>query len=133
MAIAIGAWIAVAGALALLAGTAARRRVRRLRISGVKVWATAVHRPIPDHRDGGQRVYLQYVMEDGRVLERLMPPRRAARLPTGEKVLVWYDPKDPADVLVYGNEGHRSDLTLIIAGLVFVVIGSLIAVLTPSS
>jgi hypothetical protein len=48
MAITVGAWIAFAGALAPLVGVTARRNVRRLRSTGVRAWATAVHRPVPD-------------------------------------------------------------------------------------
>ncbi len=130
MAIAIGVWIAFAGALALLVGVTAWRRARGLRSSGVNVWATAVHRPVPDH-PGGRRVSLQYTLADGRVLEYLVPPTRAALLSAGEKVLVRYDPKDPADVLVYGRDCRRSDLAFIIIGLAFIIIGSAIAAFAP--
>ena len=131
MSIAVGVWVAFAGGLALLVGVTARRHVRRLRHSGVKAWATAVHRPAPDHPHGSQRVSLQYTAADGQVLERPVPARRAALLSAGEKVLVWYDPKDPTDVLVYGRDGRRSDLAFMIVGLAFIIIGSAIAVFAP--
>jgi hypothetical protein len=127
MAIAVGVWIALAGALALLVGVAARRHARRLRGTGVRAWATAVHRP---HPRGSQRVSLQYTLADGRVLERPLPARRAALLSPGKKVLVWYDPKDPTDVLVYGRDGRMSDLAFIIVGLTFMIIGTVIAAFT---
>jgi hypothetical protein len=130
MAIAIGVWIAFAGVLALLVGVAARRHVRRLRTSGVTTWATAVHRPVPDH-PRGQRVSLQYTLADGQVLERPVPARRAALLSAGEKVLVWYDPGDPTDVLVYGRDGRGSDLAFMMVGLAFIVIGTAIAAFAP--
>jgi hypothetical protein len=131
MAIAVGVWIAFAGALALLVGAVARRHTRRLRGTGVKAWATAVRRPVPDHPHGAQRVTLQYTLADGRVLERPLPARRAERLAGGEKVLVWYDPTDPADVLVYGRDGRKSDLAFMITGLAFVIIGAVIATFAP--
>jgi hypothetical protein len=131
MAIAVGVWIAFAGALALLVGWAARRHAHRLRGTGVRAWATAVQRPVPDHPRGGQRTSLQYTLADGRVLERPLPARRAARLAAGKKVLIWYDPEDPADVLVYGRDSDRSDLAFMIVGLAFIVIGTIIAALAP--
>jgi len=131
MAIAVGVWIAFAGALALLVGWAARRHDRRLRAVGVSAWATAVHRPSPNHPDGRHRVSLQYTVANGQVLERPVPARRAARLPTGQQVLVWYDPSDPADVLVYGRDGRPSDLAFMIIGLAFIIIGSVIAAFAP--
>ena len=131
MAIAVGVWIAFAGALALLVGVAARRHGRRLRTNGVRTWATAVRRPSPNHPQGRPRVSLQYTLAGGQVLERPVPVRWAARLSAGEKVLVWYDPEDPADVLVYGRDASPSDLAFMIAGLAFIVIGSLIAAFAP--
>jgi hypothetical protein len=131
MAIAVGVWIAFAGALALLVGVTARRHVRRLRAGGVQAWATAVHRPIPGHPRGTQRASLQYTLADGRVLERPVPARRAALLSPGEKVLVCYDPKDPTDMLVHGHDGRTSDLVFVIIGLAFIVIGTTIAVFAP--
>ena len=73
--------MALAGALALLVGVSARRRVRRLKRDGIKVWAEAVHRPLPsgaladtlpdgDLRDGEQQVTLRYTLTDGRMMER---------------------------------------------------------------
>jgi hypothetical protein len=64
------------------------------------------------------------------VLERPLPARRAALLSPGKKVLVWYDPKDPTDVLVYGRDGRMSDLAFIIVGLTFMIIGTVIAAFT---
>jgi hypothetical protein len=127
--------MALAGALALLVGASARRRVRRLKREGIKVWAEAIHRPPPDGEhsdarqyDSGQQVTLQYTLEDGRVLERSARTRRSAPLPPGQKVLIWYDPHDPAEVLVYGRDGRASDLALIVIGLIFVLAGAVIAI-----
>lgn len=137
--------MALAGALALLVGVSARRRVRRLKRNGIKVWAEAVHRPLPDgavpggalhdeeqhdeeQHDGGQQVTLRYTLADGRVLERSARARRAAPLAPGQKVLIWYDPDDPAEVLVYGRDGRASDLAFVVIGLIFLVAGSAIAI-----
>lgn len=138
MAVAVGVWIALAGALALLVGLSARRRVRRLRDSGVKVWAMAVHHPAtgnspgssPDP-DGGDQVTLQYTLADGRVLERPVISRRARPLAPGQKILLWYNPDDPADVLVYGRDGRKSDITFIAVGLACILAGSILAILAP--
>ncbi|HEX8007267.1 MAG TPA: DUF3592 domain-containing protein, partial [Trebonia sp.] len=46
----------------------------------------------------------------------------------GQSVLVWYDPKDPMDVLVYGREGRLSDRMFVAAGVVLVLAGVAIAV-----
>jgi len=130
VAVAIGAWIAFAGALALLVGVTARRRARRLKRDGIKVWAEAIDRPQSDGRpDGGVR--LQYTLPDGRVLERSARARRAAPLAPGQKVLLWYDPDDPAEVLIYGRDGRASDLTFATIGVVFLVAGVAIAVFGP--
>jgi hypothetical protein len=126
----IGVWIAIAGALALLVGVSARRRVRRLKRGGVKVWAEAIHRPLPESGpyDTGQQVTLQYALADGRVLERTARPPRAGPLAPGQKVLIWYDPEDPEEILVYGRDGRASDLAFVVIGLVFLLAGVAIAI-----
>lgn len=43
-------------------------------------------------------------------------------------MLVWYDPEDPQDILVYGREGRFIDRAFLTAGLIFVLIGAGIAV-----
>jgi hypothetical protein len=42
-------------------------------------------------------------------------------------VLVWYDPADPGDVIVYGSDGRWSDRLFIAAGSVAVVAGTILA------
>ena len=49
----------------------------------------------------------------------------------GQKVLVWYDPADPQDVLVYGRDGRIADLGFVLAGTVFVLAGAAIAAIQP--
>jgi hypothetical protein len=65
-------------------------------------------------------------------MERISPvsARNAAMLRPGQKVLVWYDPDDPQDVLVYGREGRVADPAFVIAGALFIVLGAGIAALS---
>jgi hypothetical protein len=73
-------------------------------------------------------VTLQYTLTDGRVLERSARTRRGTSLAPGQKVLIWYDPNDPAEVVVYGREGRASDLAFVVIGLIFVAAGAAIAI-----
>jgi hypothetical protein len=130
--IVIGVWFALAGGVAALAGLTAMRRARRLRRRGSPVWAVALPGPVSmDEGPGGPpgRTVIQYALADGRVVERVSPgsARKAARLRPGQKVLVWYDPDDPQDVLVYGREGRVADLAFVIAGALFIALGAGIA------
>ena len=129
MLIVIGIWFALAGGLAVLAGLTARRRARRLRRAGSPVWAVALPRPASAAEEAGGppgRTVLQYTLADGRVVERPSPgsARKAAMLSPGQKVLVWYDPDDPQDVLVYGREGRAADLAFVVAGALFIALGA---------
>jgi hypothetical protein len=135
MPIVIGVWFALAGGLAALVGLTGMRRARRLRHGGSPVWAVALPRPAA--LDGGTdgppgRTVIQYTLADGRVMERISPvsARNAAMLRPGQKVLVWYDPDDPQDVLVYGREGRVADPAFVIAGALFIVLGAGIAALS---
>jgi hypothetical protein len=126
-----GIWIALAGGLAALAGLSGRRRIRRLRSGGIAAWAVAVS-PLASARQQrrlSHRVLLQYTLADGRVLERPAPAtaKRAAPLRPGQKVLIWYDPADPTDILVYGREGRISDTAFLTAGALFILAGAGIA------
>jgi len=127
MLVVIGVWFALAGGLAALAGLTAMRRARRLRRGGCPVWAVALPRPVGvDEEAGGSPggTVIQYTLADGRVVERLSPgsARKAAMLRPGQKVLVWYDPEDPEDVLVYGREGRAADLAFVVAGVLFIML-----------
>jgi len=127
-----GIWAAVAGGVAALAGLSGLRRVRRLRRDGVTAWALAVPAPGPA---GGQpagpdgRLRLRYTLADGRVVERIGPaPRRKPATPRpGDKVLIWYNPADPDDVLVYGHWGRSSDRVFLTTGLLLIAAGTAIA------
>jgi hypothetical protein len=134
MSILIGAWFALAGGLAVLAGLCAMRRVRRLRRDGLATWAMAVPPPAcaGEQPDGSpRRPLIQYTLTDGRVVERISPApaRRTASLHPGQKVLIWYDPKDPQDVLVYGREGRFADRAFVAVGVLFMLLGVGTAVL----
>jgi Protein of unknown function (DUF3592) len=132
MSVVIGFWFAVAGGVAALAGLTARDRVRRLRRSGTSAWAMVVPSPVPPDEPGGgqeRRTMIQYSLADGRVVERLCPRpvRRSAWPAAGQRVRVWYDPADPADVLVNGWDGRYSDWALLAVGLSFFLFGLAIA------
>jgi Protein of unknown function (DUF3592) len=123
MGVVIGLCFAFSGFVAALAGLTARGRVRRLRRAGRSAWAMVV--PAPRDPDAPRRNLIQYPLEDGRVIERLCPQpiRRAAALAAGQKVLVWYDPADPTDVLVNGRDGRHGDLAFLAVGVFFIVFG----------
>jgi Protein of unknown function (DUF3592) len=132
MSVLIGLWFAFAGGVAALAALTARGRVRRLRRSGQTAWAMVVPSPAAAGESGARpqrRKLIQYPLEDGRVIERLCPQplRRAAAPAAGQKVLVWYDPADPTDVLVNGWDGRFSDLAFLVAGVFFIVVGMAVA------
>jgi hypothetical protein len=128
MPVLMGCLFAFAGGVAALAGLTARSRVRRLRRSGRSAWGMVV--PLPVSRGetvtgSPGRHLIQYPLEDGRVLEGLCPRpiRKSAAPRAGQKVLVWYDPADPTDVLVNGWDGRYSDLAFLAVGLFFIVFG----------
>jgi hypothetical protein len=132
MLIFIGVWFALGGGLAALAGLSGLHRARRLRRDGIPTWAVTVAAPVqPEDLPGRspRMTMLQYAPADGQVIERLTPrpARRKRPLSLGEKVLVWYDPADPQDVLVYGRDGRIAELGYVLAGTVFVLAGGAIA------
>jgi hypothetical protein len=112
MTIVMGIWFGLAGVVSALAGITGLRRVRRLR------------------RDGVQARALRYTLPDGRVLEKLMTAKTAAVL-SGERVLIWYDPADPLDVLVHGRSGRASNVAFVVAGAAFAIAGAVIGILAP--
>jgi hypothetical protein len=122
---------AAPGGLAVVAGLLGMRRVRRLRRDGVATWALSVTPPAPaDQQPGGspRQALLQYTLADGRVVERVTPAhgRRPALLRPGQKVLIWYDPKDPDDVLVYGRHGPALDRAFVIGGTLVIGVGAVV-------
>jgi hypothetical protein len=135
MLIMIGFLLAAPGALAVLAGACAMHRARRLRRAGVATWARTVDAPASgDWQAAGtpRQLLIQYAAE-GRMFERLTLARagRKAALEPGQTVLVWYDPEDPGDVLVYGRWGRGIDRAFVAAGTLFVLIGGWIALFRP--
>jgi hypothetical protein len=129
MPIAIGVWISLAGGFAALVGATGLRRIRRLRAHGHKVWAAVTPRHFPD---GSSRSMLfRYELTDGRVVERVssMPSQKAAALHPGQKVLVWYDPADPEDILVYGRKEWPVEAAFIVVGSLFILAGAGLAAL----
>jgi hypothetical protein len=124
MATIVGIWLALSGVIPALVGLTALRRARWLRQRGVQAWAAVV----PDSSPNGERgTVLQYKLPDGRVIERLAAGRTAELLP-GERVLIWYDPADPQDILIQGYDGRRSDRLFVIAGAVLMAAGTVIGV-----
>jgi hypothetical protein len=134
MPIVIGALFALPGGLAALAGLCGMHRVRRLRRHGLPAWAMILPpRAIEESlRDGSRaQTLMQYVLADGRVIERICPAaaRAAARRGSGQQLLVRYDPSDPQDILVHAREGWYADRAFVAVGALFIVIGIWIAAL----
>jgi hypothetical protein len=133
MSVIYGVWFAFAGAVAALAGLSAMHRRRRLRRSGLTAWAMVVASPAdPDtpHRNQPRRISVQFDLPDGRVIERTCAESggKSAALNPGQRVLVWYDPADPGEVLVYGQGRRRADQAFLATGVAFVMLGVAIAV-----
>jgi hypothetical protein len=118
-----GIWLAVGGAVATLAGLSGMRRFRRLRRGGQTAWAATIPAAVPTGRP-----LLQYTLADGRVMQRIAPAALRRRPGEhGKKVLIWYDPDDPDDVLIYGRWGRASDRAFLAAGVMFILLGAGIA------
>jgi Protein of unknown function (DUF3592) len=82
-------------------------------------------------RLAGRRLAVQFELPDGRIIERPFAAagRRSAAYRPGGKVLIWYDPDDPGDVLVYGRGGRRADRVFLAVGLLFVALGAVMVAL----
>jgi len=125
-----GVWLSVLGVLAVIAGLADSRRVQRLRRTGVMDWATVVRSASGpgDRPDEHSPATIQFALADGRVVEQIFPRSGRAVAPkSGRKILVWYDPADPADVLVYGRYGTRVNRFFIAVGCMLLVAGAALA------
>jgi Protein of unknown function (DUF3592) len=135
MAVIVGVWFALAGAVAVLAGWSGMLRRRRLRRTGLTAWALIV--PSPSTADeptpvASRRVHVQFALADGRIIERpcARPIAKSAALVPGKRVLVWYDAADPGEVLLYGRGGRQVDRVFLVAGTAFVLVGCAIAIFT---
>jgi hypothetical protein len=129
MPVLVGIWFALAGGVAALAGLYGIRRARRLRSDGVRTWGMAIRPPAsPDKEPDGSRgqFLVQYTLADGRVMERItpLPARKQPVLRAGQQVLVWYNPEDPDEVLIYGRETRLADRVFLAAGVLFILIGA---------
>jgi len=70
---------------------------------------------------------VQFSLPSGQIVERVCPGSWRPAPRPGQKVLLWYDPTDPNDVLIYGRDGRRTDVILIAAGCALVAAGTAIA------
>jgi hypothetical protein len=115
-------WFVLPGAVAVLAGLSGIRRKQRLRRTGRTAWAMIVTGPAAT----GPGASVQFELPGGRIVERpcAAPVRRSTAYRPGTKILVWYDPADPEDVLIYGRGGLRADGAFLAAGLLFVTLGA---------
>ena len=140
MSVIYGVWFALAGGVAVLAGWSGMHRRRRLRRDGMTAWAMIVPSPSPPSsaadadqpsRKSSRRIMVQFALDDGGVIERACTQRarKSDALKPGQLVLVWYDPADPGEVLVYGRSGRQADRVFLVAGLLFVLLGVGVAVI----
>lgn len=124
----LGAVIVLGGALSLIAGVTDRRRVRRIRAGGETAWATIVPAPKhPEYEPSAYRPLLRFRTADGRPVEVFSPrpPSRRRPLTEGRKILVYFDPADPAQVVMHGGR-DRADLAFIALGAAAIV-GAVVA------
>jgi hypothetical protein len=106
--------------------------VRLPRACGHSAWGLVIA-PLADRDNEPPPIALiQYALPDGRVLEHncRQPARRSSALRIGEKVLLWYDPANPAEVLVHRRDGHRSDWAFFAIGTLFILLGAAYPTLT---
>jgi hypothetical protein len=132
MSVVIGVWFILSGLVAVLPWLGGVSRRHRLRGAGLTAWATVVPAVPGPGEDGplpARRVSVQFTLDDGRIIERPGPRsgRKSSALNPGQKVLVWYDPADPGDILVYGRDGRASDEVFLVIGLVLLTIGLVVA------
>jgi hypothetical protein len=131
MLVVFGLCLALPGLLALITGVTGWRRVGRLRQHGTSAWAMVV--PAADGRPDWPeldrpRVMIQYTLDDGMVMERPLPlPASETKLTPGERVLIWYDPADPGDAIMYRRAPRRGTVAFMAAGTFFLALGVAIA------
>jgi len=120
----IAIWLVAVGALAAVVGLTGLRNAQRLRDFGLSAWGLVVAAPADS--EPPQQAVIQYALPDGRLLEHScrQPARRSAAMQPGQRVLIWYDPADPGEILVHRRDGHRSDWTFFAIGLLFILLGA---------
>jgi hypothetical protein len=132
MSVVIGVWLVLSGLVEVLPWLGGVSRRHRLRGAGRTAWAIVVPEVPGPGEDGplpARRVSVQFTLDDGRIIERPGPRsvRKSSALNPGQKVLVWYDPADPGDILVYGRDGRVSDEVFLLIGLVLLAVGLVVA------
>lgn len=123
--IAMAGFTSLSGAVALLTGLVGLRRIRRLRRTGVDVWAM-VKRTGPVGDADRPRPLLQFTTEDGLVVEvgSPVPASRRRPLAEGSHVLVRYDPDDPGELVLYGHERASWEYAFTGLGAVFLLVST---------
>jgi Protein of unknown function (DUF3592) len=126
MSIEIAIWLVGVGAFAAIVGLTSLRQAQRLRDSGHSAWGLVIAPPAGRDSEPPAVALIQYALPDGRVLEHncRQPGRRSSAFRLGEKVLLWYDPANPAEVLVHRRDGHRSDWTFFAIGTLVILLGA---------
>jgi hypothetical protein len=125
----LGVVIVLGGVVSVVAGVTGRRRSRRIRGEGETAWATIVPAPRhPEYEPSAYRPLLRFRTSDGRAVEVFspLPPTRGRPLVEGQKVLVYFDPAEPTQVLLHAGR-ERADIVFIVLGAVAIV-GAVVAV-----
>ncbi|MEV8540646.1 DUF3592 domain-containing protein [Streptomyces sp. NPDC051572] len=123
--IAMAGLTGVSGSVALLTGLVCLRRIWRLRRAGVDVWAM-VKRTGPVGDADRPRPLLQFTTEDCRVMEvgSPVPASKRRLLAEGSHVLVRYDPDDPRELVLYGDERTSWEYAFTGLGAVFLLVST---------
>lgn len=114
--------------MSLIAGIADWRRVRHIRAAGETAWAMIVAAPRhPEYEPSAYRPLLRFETSEGRPVEVFspLPPTRRRPLTEGRRILVYFDPADPTQVLIHGGR-QRAGVVIIALGIAAIV-GAVIA------
>jgi hypothetical protein len=97
----VGLTAGIGGAAAYAAGVCGLRETARLARVGIPAWAL-----VQAAGPGATRPLLLFATREGRVLEVCspVPSSRSRPLPDGARVEVAYDPADPSQILLRGDE-----------------------------
>ncbi|MHB6912641.1 hypothetical protein [Streptomyces sp. DB-54] len=116
---------AFGGLLGVLAGLHGLRQVRRVQRTGGYAPALVKQPPVRSADESpAPRPLLQFVTDDGRIMEIVCPvaPARRSPLADGDRVLLRYDPADPRTVVVEGRERLGVERAFIAGGAVVLVL-----------